>query len=62
MDHNNSLKTPLVNDGVIKGVAVQKPKGCKSKNSLDRKVDEGGIPPKFQRHFFLKCLHHITSS
>jgi hypothetical protein len=37
MDHNSSSKTLVINDGVIKGVTEQKPKGCKSKNSLDNK-------------------------
>jgi hypothetical protein len=61
MDYNNSSKTSIINDGVIKGVAAHKPKGCKLRNSLDREKDEGRISSKFQRHFFLQFFHYITS-
>jgi hypothetical protein len=61
MDHNNSSKTSIVNDGVIKGVTTQKQKGCKSNNSLDRKEDEGRISSKISKTFFLEVpsLHNF---
>jgi hypothetical protein len=61
VDHNNSSKTSIVNDGVIKGVATHKPKGCKSNNSLDRKEDEGKISSKISKTFFLEVpsLHNF---
>jgi hypothetical protein len=43
VDHNNSSKTSIVNDAVIKGVVTHKPKGYNSRNSLDREEDQGRI-------------------
>ncbi len=53
MDCNNSSKTLIVIDGVIKGVAWQKPYLCMSKNSLDQEEDEGMISFKMSRLYFL---------
>jgi hypothetical protein len=52
VDHNNSSKTLVVNEDVIKGVVGQKPKGCRSKNSLDKEEDEGRISFQISRTFF----------
>jgi hypothetical protein len=61
VDHNDLSKTSVLNDGVIKGVVAQKSKGCKSKNSLDRKEDEGNISSKISKTFFLEVpsLHNF---
>jgi hypothetical protein len=53
VDRNNSSKTLIVVDGVIKGVAEQKPYLCMSKNSLDKEEDEGMISFKMSRLYFL---------
>jgi hypothetical protein len=36
--HNNSSKTLVVNDGVIKGVATPKPKGCQGIHWIEKKM------------------------
>jgi hypothetical protein len=53
VDRNNSSKTVIVIDGVIKGVVGQKPYLCMSKNSLDKEEDEGMISFKMSRLYFL---------
>jgi hypothetical protein len=62
VDHNNSSKTSIVNDGVIKGIAAHKPKGYKLNNSLDREKDEGTIFFKISKTFFpiVPSLHNTT--
>lgn len=48
---NNSSKTLVVNDGVIKGLVGQKPKGCKLKNSLGKEKDVSNISFKISKTF-----------
>ncbi len=50
-DYNNSLETSVVNDGVIKGLVGQKPKGWKLKNSLGKEKDSSNIFFKISRTF-----------
>jgi hypothetical protein len=61
VDHNNSSKTLVVIDGVIKGVAGQKRYLRMSKNSLDEEEDEGMISFKMSRLYFLAkpSLHNF---
>jgi hypothetical protein len=56
VDHNNSLQTLVVNDGVIKGLVGQKQEGCKLKNSLSKEEDANNISFKISRTFPLDEL------
>jgi hypothetical protein len=51
VDRNNSLETLVVNDGVIRGLVGQKPKGYNLKNSLGKEKDASNITFLISRTF-----------